>query len=67
LNFGIAFGVSQYYANPPHRRTLLCVRGQRPRRSGAADKCYEFPSPHGFAHAKDYIGYEKNITFLDLQ
>jgi hypothetical protein len=22
------------------------------------------PSPHGFARAEDYIGYEKNITFL---
>ena len=29
----------------------------------AADKCDEFPSPHGFAHAKDHLGYERNITF----
>jgi hypothetical protein len=38
---------------------------QWPRRGGTADKCDEFPSPHGFARAEDYIGYEKNITFLD--
>ena len=38
---------------------------QRPRRGGAADKCDEFPSPHGITRAKDYIGYEKNITFFD--
>jgi hypothetical protein len=25
----------------------------------------EFPSPHGFARAEDYIGHEKNITFSD--
>jgi hypothetical protein len=35
---------------------------QRPHRGGTADKCNEFPSPHGFARAEDYIGYEKNIT-----
>ena len=29
----------------------------------AADKCDEFPSPHGFAPAKDHLGYERNITF----
>jgi hypothetical protein len=29
----------------------------------AADKCDEFPSPHGFTHAKDHLGYERNITF----
>src|SRR6516165_8864356 len=28
-----------------------------------ADKCDEFPSPHGFACAEDTVGYEKNITF----
>ena len=30
---------------------------------GGADKRDEFPSPHGFAHAEDYIGYGKNSTF----
>jgi hypothetical protein len=30
-----------------------------------ADKCDEFPSPHGFACAEDHIGYQKTITFLD--
>jgi hypothetical protein len=35
------------------------VPSERPRCSGAADKNDEFPSPHGLAHAKDYIGYTK--------
>src|SRR5262249_48151062 len=34
-----------------------------PMTARAADKCDEFPSPHGFAHAKDHLGYERNITF----
>jgi hypothetical protein len=46
---------------------LLSARRERPRHNGAADKCDKFPSPHGFAPAEDTIGYEKNITFLDLQ
>jgi hypothetical protein len=46
---------------------LLPPRRERPCCGGAAEKCDEFPSPHGFARAEDTIGYEKNITFLDLQ
>src|SRR5215471_8633533 len=42
---------------------LLSTRRQRPRCGGATDKCDEFPSPHGFARAEDYIGYKENITF----
>jgi hypothetical protein len=34
---------------------------------GTAKKCDEFPSPHGFARAEDYIGYRKNITFWDRE
>jgi len=47
----------------PQWRPLLRAHRKRPRRGGAADKCDEFPSPHGFARAEDYIGYEQNITF----
>jgi hypothetical protein len=36
---------------------LLRTRGERPRRNRAAGKYNEFPSPHGFARAEDYIGY----------
>ena len=32
-------------------------------RGSATQECDEFPSPHGFAHAEDYIESEKNITF----
>ena len=32
-----------------------------------ADRCDEFPSPHGFASAEDHIGYQKTITFLDRE
>src|SRR6516162_10436167 len=32
-----------------------------------ADRCDEFPSPHGFAYAEDHIGYQKTITFLDRE
>ena len=32
-----------------------------------ADRCDEFPSPHGFACAEDNIGYQKTITFLDRE
>jgi len=50
-----------------HRRSpysrFLRVRDERPRCGGAADKCDKFPSPHGFARAEDYIGYQKDITF----
>jgi len=45
-----------------HRRLL------RPRRDGpccrsTTKNCDEFPSPHGFTRAEDYIGCENNITF----
>jgi hypothetical protein len=53
------------HADAPHVFGLLCARSERPRRGGTADKCDEFPSPHGFAPAKDYIGYEESITFFD--
>ncbi|MGB8632736.1 MAG: hypothetical protein WCD69_25720, partial [Xanthobacteraceae bacterium] len=43
---------------------LLRMRDPRPRHCRANKNCDEFPSPHGFARAKDHIGYEKNITFL---
>src|SRR5262249_37251335 len=42
----------------PVRRPLR-VRDERPRRTNAM-----IPPPHGFAPAEDFIGYEKNITFL---
>jgi hypothetical protein len=29
-----------------------------------ANRCDEFPSPHGFACAEDHIGYQKTITFF---
>ena len=31
-----------------------------------ANRCDEFPSPHGFACAEDHIGYQKTITFFGL-
>jgi hypothetical protein len=49
-----------------HRR-LLRTRYERPCNGRTANKCDEFPSPHGFARAEDYIGYQKNITFLDRE
>jgi hypothetical protein len=51
------------FSDQSHYTRLLRACRQRPRHSGAADKCNKFPSPHGFARAKDYIGYEQNITF----
>jgi hypothetical protein len=39
-----------------HRHRLLRTHSERPRRGGTADNCDEFPSPHGFARAEDYIG-----------
>jgi hypothetical protein len=54
-------------AQEPDGRQLTRLRanGERPCNGSSAGKCDEFPSPHGFARAEDYIGYEKNITFLD--
>ena len=41
-----------------HRqRPLLCAHSERPGSGSAAEKGNEVPSPHGFARAKDYIGY----------
>jgi len=52
--------------NKPRR--LFRTRRKRPRSGGGtADKCDEFPSPHGFARAEDYIGCENNITFLNRE
>src|SRR6516225_9218637 len=52
--------------NRGHPR-LLRPRRKRPCNGRTADKCNEFPSPHGFARAEDHIGYQKNITFLDRE
>src|SRR5262249_48103909 len=53
---------------PDHRDArLLCARGQWPCNCSATEKPDEFPSPHGFAHAEDYIGYKKTITSLDRE
>jgi hypothetical protein len=54
-------------ADAPNLLGLLRAHGKGPCCSGAADKCDEFPSPHGFAPAKDYIGRKQNITFLDRE
>ena len=44
------------HADAPHLLGLLRTRGERPRHNRAAGKYDEFPSPHGFARAEDYIG-----------
>jgi hypothetical protein len=61
----IGFGTAIEDANAPRLATLLRPRRERPRCGGNANKCDKFPSPHRFAHAEDYVGYEKIITFLD--
>jgi hypothetical protein len=38
--------------NHRHRR-LLCARSEWPCCNSTTKKCDEFPSPHGFARAKD--------------
>jgi hypothetical protein len=47
------------HAHPPNLIGLLRPRRERPCHDGAADKCNEFPSPHGFARAEDHIGVSK--------
>jgi hypothetical protein len=42
---------------------LLRPREERPRGNDPRKKFDEFPPPHGFTRAKNYIGHEKNITF----
>jgi hypothetical protein len=42
-------------SNQRHR--LLRSRRDLPYGGRATKKCDDFPSPHGLAHAKDYIGY----------
>ena len=63
----VVIGVWHQDADPPHLVQRLRLRRERPCSGSATKKCDEFPSPHGFAPAKDYIGYEKNITFLDRE
>jgi hypothetical protein len=46
----------------PDRRPL-CVRDERPRSDGVADKCND-PAASWLRPAEDSIGYKKNITFL---
>jgi hypothetical protein len=53
------------HTDPPHLLRLLRTRDDWSCARRATQECNEFPSPHGFARARDYIGYEKNITFLD--
>jgi len=38
----------------------LPVARERRDNGSTTKKCDEFPSPHGFARAKDFVGYEKN-------
>jgi hypothetical protein len=38
---------------------LLRARRKRPIAGNTAKECNEIPSPHGFAPAEDYIGYER--------
>ena len=42
---------------------LLRPSRDGPSRRSTTKKCDEFPSPHGFTRAEDYVGYEKSITF----
>jgi hypothetical protein len=52
---------------PADRHRRRSSRRQRPCNRDAAAKSDYFPSPHGFARAKDYIGYKQNIIFLDRE
>jgi hypothetical protein len=45
------------------RRGLHPRIPRRPRDGTTADKCDEFPSPHGLARAKDYIGIKRISHF----
>ena len=40
---------------------------QRPRRSGGAEQGDEFPSPHGFTRAEDYIGQKTKYHIFGLR
>jgi hypothetical protein len=46
----------------PDLRRLLREHRERPRYRRTANETDEFPSPHGFARAEDYVGDVKNIT-----
>src|SRR5262249_16004574 len=46
LSFGIALGVEHQHADPPHALSLLRVRRERPRSSGAAEKRDELAPFH---------------------
>ena len=59
----VVIGVWHQDADPPHLVQRLRLRRERPYSGSATKKCDEFPSPHGFAPAKDYIGYEKVAHF----
>src|SRR5262249_50711167 len=51
----IAFDGAHEHANAPHPLTLLRARRQWPRRRATAEKCDEFPPPHGtYPKAKDH-------------
>src|SRR5262249_61714305 len=60
-------GMRRLAANDPDhgKRRLLRTPPERPRYGGATDKCNEFPSPHGFARAQDYIGYQRKSHYLN--
>jgi hypothetical protein len=51
------------YCDTPQTRRLLRARHKRPRCGSATQECDEFPSPHGLAHAKDYIGIKRISHF----
>jgi hypothetical protein len=60
--------VSPLYESKSHWiLVLLCMRCERPRRDGTADERDEFPSPHGFARAEDYIGGITRISHFWLR
>ena len=42
----------------------LCGDSERPNGCRATKKYDKFPSPHGFARAEDYIGYQKQYHIL---
>jgi hypothetical protein len=50
------------HADPPQPFGLLRGRSERPHYRRPANETDEFPSPHGFTRAEDYVGDVKNIT-----
>ena len=49
------------------QRSIPKVSQNQAQQSQKGESDRKFPSPHGFIHAEDTIGYEKNITFLDRE